>query len=145
MARHTIRRRRRRVTTQQQRRWAAPRMRILQRCRIWCPWMRACCWMGPRNRIAGTRRTVWRWVKKDQGSRSVSRWHWLTIPTCPTQNEVAYIQEAQSTPQTPTSTTTTNSASGGSIGNGADGASPDSDQSAMGTCNKIASATVCWW
>lgn len=58
------------------------------------------------------------------------------------QHEVAYIQEAQSTPQTPTSTTTTNSASGGSIGNGADGASPDSDQSAMGTSNKIASATV---
>ncbi|XP_030242739.1 DNA-binding protein RFX2 isoform X3 [Drosophila navojoa] len=59
-------------------------------------------------------------------------------------HEVAYIQEAQSTPQTPTSTTTTNSASGGSIGNGADGASPDSDQSAMGTSNKIASATIKW-
>ncbi|XP_062122990.1 DNA-binding protein RFX2 isoform X1 [Drosophila sulfurigaster albostrigata] len=59
-------------------------------------------------------------------------------------HEVAYIQEAQSTPQTPTSTTTTNSASGGSIGNGADGASPDSDQSAMGNSNKIASATIKW-
>ncbi|XP_034114500.1 DNA-binding protein RFX2 isoform X2 [Drosophila albomicans] len=59
-------------------------------------------------------------------------------------HEVAYIQEAQSTPQTPTSTTTTNSASGGSIGNGADGASPDSDQSVMGNSNKIASATIKW-
>ncbi|XP_030559823.1 DNA-binding protein RFX2 [Drosophila novamexicana] len=59
-------------------------------------------------------------------------------------HEVSYIQEAQSTPQTPTSTTTTNSASGGSIGNGVDGASPDSDQSAMATSNKIASATIKW-
>ncbi|XP_052839974.1 uncharacterized protein LOC128254712 isoform X7 [Drosophila gunungcola] len=60
--------------------------------------------------------------------------HWV--------QEVAYIQEAQSTPQTPTSTTTTHSASGGSLGTGGGGASPDSDQSALGSSNKIASATV---
>ncbi|XP_022210773.2 DNA-binding protein RFX2 isoform X3 [Drosophila obscura] len=59
-------------------------------------------------------------------------------------HEVAYIQEAQSTPQTPTSTTTTNSASGGSLGTGGGGASPDSDQSALGNSNKIASATIKW-
>ncbi|XP_068155566.1 DNA-binding protein RFX2 isoform X4 [Drosophila tropicalis] len=59
-------------------------------------------------------------------------------------HEVAYIQEAQSTPQTPTSTTTTNSASGGSLGTGGGGASPDSEQSALGSSNKIASATIKW-
>ncbi|XP_030369322.1 DNA-binding protein RFX2 isoform X2 [Scaptodrosophila lebanonensis] len=59
-------------------------------------------------------------------------------------HEVAYIQEAQSTPQTPTSTTTTNSVSGGSIGTGGGGASPDSEQSALGNTNKIASATIKW-
>nr|XP_036673007.1 DNA-binding protein RFX2 isoform X2 [Drosophila suzukii] len=62
--------------------------------------------------------------------------HWV--------QEVAYIQEAQSTPQTPTSTTTTHSASGGSLGTGGGGASPDSDQSALGSSNKIASATIKW-
>ncbi|KAH8351116.1 hypothetical protein KR084_004759 [Drosophila pseudotakahashii] len=62
--------------------------------------------------------------------------HWV--------QEVAYIQEAQSTPQTPTSTTTTHSASGGSMGTGGGGASPDSDQSALGSSNKIASATIKW-
>ncbi|XP_017100718.2 DNA-binding protein RFX2 isoform X3 [Drosophila bipectinata] len=59
--------------------------------------------------------------------------------------EVAYIQEAQSTPQTPTSTTTTHSASGGSLGTGGGGNSPaDSEQSALGSSNKIASATIKW-
>ncbi|XP_011194978.2 DNA-binding protein RFX2 [Zeugodacus cucurbitae] len=58
--------------------------------------------------------------------------------------EVAYIQEAQSTPQTPTSTTTTNSVSGGSIGTGGGGASPDSEQNGLGTSNKVASATIKW-
>ncbi|XP_053945645.1 DNA-binding protein RFX2 [Anastrepha ludens] len=58
--------------------------------------------------------------------------------------EVAYIQEAHSTPQTPTSTTTTNSISGGSIGTGGGGASPDSEQSGLGTTNKVASATIKW-
>ncbi|XP_017119190.2 DNA-binding protein RFX2 isoform X5 [Drosophila elegans] len=62
--------------------------------------------------------------------------HWV--------QEVAYIQEAQSTPQTPTSTTTTHSASGGSLGTGGGGASPDSDQSTLGNSNKIASATIKW-
>ncbi|XP_034663523.1 DNA-binding protein RFX2 isoform X3 [Drosophila subobscura] len=66
---------------------------------------------------------------------------WATLGL---QHEVAYIQEAQSTPQTPTSTTTTNSASGGSLGTGGGGASPDSDQSALGNSNKIASATIKW-
>ncbi|XP_068155565.1 DNA-binding protein RFX2 isoform X3 [Drosophila tropicalis] len=68
----------------------------------------------------------------------------LTNPWETLQHEVAYIQEAQSTPQTPTSTTTTNSASGGSLGTGGGGASPDSEQSALGSSNKIASATIKW-
>ncbi|KPU79215.1 uncharacterized protein Dana_GF17463, isoform D [Drosophila ananassae] len=66
-----------------------------------------------------------------------NRSHWV--------QEVAYIQEAQSTPQTPTSTTTTHSASGGSLGTGGGGNSPaDSEQSALGSSNKIASATIKW-
>lgn len=70
----------------------------------------------------------------EAGERNGTNRHWV--------QEVAYIQEAQSTPQTPTSTTTTHSASGGSLGTGGGGASPDSEQSALGSSNKIASATV---
>ncbi|EDW96804.2 DNA-binding protein RFX2 isoform X4 [Drosophila yakuba] len=75
-------------------------------------------------------------------SQSQSQSHGRDSPHSLT--EVAYIQEAQSTPQTPTSTTTTHSASGGSLGTGGGGASPDSDQSALGSSNKIASATIKW-
>ncbi|XP_043951416.1 DNA-binding protein RFX2 isoform X5 [Drosophila biarmipes] len=75
-------------------------------------------------------------------SQSQSQAHGRDSPHSLT--EVAYIQEAQSTPQTPTSTTTTHSASGGSLGTGGGGASPDSDQSALGSSNKIASATIKW-
>ncbi|XP_017119191.2 DNA-binding protein RFX2 isoform X6 [Drosophila elegans] len=75
-------------------------------------------------------------------SQSQSQAHGRDSPHSLT--EVAYIQEAQSTPQTPTSTTTTHSASGGSLGTGGGGASPDSDQSTLGNSNKIASATIKW-
>nr|CAB63452.1 RFX transcription factor [Drosophila melanogaster] len=75
-------------------------------------------------------------------SQSQSQSHGRDSPHSLT--EVAYIQEAQSTPQTPTSTTTTHSASGGSLGTGGGGASPDSDQSALSSSNKIASATIKW-
>nr|XP_017026790.1 DNA-binding protein RFX2 isoform X3 [Drosophila kikkawai] len=81
------------------------------------------------------------WGERDDGEAervnvNGTNRHWV--------QEVAYIQEAQSTPQTPTSTTTTHSASGGSLGTGGGGASPDSEQSALGSSNKIASATIKW-